>query len=208
MKFITIKDHIGHIFIITASIFLSLHNAFAAALNDDIYTSKDEQLTVTVPPLNTVGVAKEGTTRDLNYATFTSGRGYYWMMDGEYHIDRFRGRFMDTQDLVRNLYKALPVAMRGILLKEKNAKLKMKSCKFLRTTSPYIYQCVGTAIVQDIPAVYVGTSVINQGYMVNIYGLEPTWHGMSFHWARYKNTIDSIIVHTREHGRIRMTEEL
>lgn len=157
------------------------------------YYSKDRVLSVGVPVSSSKNNDGDAVTIPVNYdydlpstnAVNFSADGF-WMRRGEYHVDQLK------EKIEKNAEKALPIAMKKIILSEKQSNLDIKSCKYIRIRNTKAYQCIGYATMQNIPAIYVGTSIFINGKLVNVYGLEPLWHGNQFHWDRYNHLINSI----------------
>ncbi len=181
--------HFHKLFISLACISLTACSTVNGTLQNGRYTSASKQLSVNVPAL------AEVSPQDLdtgNYTTvaFTSGK-YYWMMDGQYVVDSIK----PTKKF--DLAKELPITMKRIIKDEKQADLKIEQCKHINIHSSAAYQCIGKLTVNTVPAIYVGTSFMMNGRVVNVFGLEPTMvdgKPSSFHWGRYSGMINSIRV--------------
>lgn len=181
------KFHLHKLFISLACISLTACSTLGGTVQDGRYTSANKQLSVNVPDIAEVS-PQDFSTDGYTVVNFTAGK-YYWMMDGQYVVDSIK----PTKQV--DLAKELPVTMKRIIKDEHGADLKIEQCKHIDIHSSAAYQCVGKLTAETVPAVYVGTSLMMKGRVVNVFGLEPTMvNGKSstFHWGRYNAMINSI----------------
>lgn len=181
------KFQFHKLFISLACISLTACSTISGTVQSGRYTSANKQLSVNVPDIAEVS-PQDFSTDGYTMVDFTAGK-YYWMMDGQYVVDSIKpSKQVD-------LAKELPITMKRIIKDERGADLKIEQCKHINIHSSAAYQCVGKLTADTVPALYVGTSFLIKGRVVNVFGLEPTMVSgkpSNFHWNRYNAMINSI----------------
>lgn len=148
------------------------------------YFSKDNSFSVNIPPIMAVKIFEY---QDTNFTSVVFTSDTFWMMNGQYTVDHIK--MPTTVNAIKT--KALVPTMKTIINTEKKAELTIKGCKFINIHHTKAYQCIGTATIDNLPAMYVGTSLLIKGRIMNAYGLESLKNSQ-FHWDRYNQMINSI----------------
>ncbi len=165
----------------------SAYASLGGQINNGRYYSADKQLSVSVPDLTEVSIAD---TEDPSFTAvrFISGK-YYWMMDGDYFLVLIKNR-----KITPKIFSLLPIPMKIIIKNDYKSVLKMQGCKYIHIHATKAYQCIGHFVSSETPGIFVGTSLVVNGQLVNAYAIEATGdkQKLQFHWGRYNKMINSI----------------